>query len=42
MARKKFRKDTEKSGNLKINVYGRKSSENLFCLRRERMYFEIV
>ena len=28
----------EKSGNLKINGYGRQSSENLFCSRRERMY----
>ena len=30
----------ENSGNLKINGYGRQSSENLlFCSRRERMYF---
>ena len=30
----------EKSGNLKINGYGRQSSENLFiCSRGERMYF---
>ena len=28
----------EKSGNLKINGYDRQSSENLFCLRGERMY----
>ena len=27
----------EKSGNLKINAYGRQSSENLFCLRGERI-----
>ena len=26
----KFRKDLEKSGNLKINGYGRQTSENLF------------
>ena len=29
----------EKSGNLKINSYGRQSSENLFCSRGKRMYF---
>ena len=29
----------EKSGNLKINGYGRQSSENLFCSRGERIYF---
>ena len=29
----------EKSGNLKINSYGRQSSEYLFCSRGERMYF---
>ena len=38
----KFRKGLEsqgKSGNLKINGYGRQSSENLFnCSRGERMY----
>ena len=38
----KSRKDLEsqeKSGNLKINGYGRQSSENLFILfKRERMY----
>ena len=28
----------EKSGNLKINGYGRQFSENLFCSREERMY----
>ena len=28
----------ENSGNLKINGYGRQSSENLFCSRGERMY----
>ena len=28
----------EKSGNLKKNVYGRQSSENLFCSRGERLY----
>ena len=28
----KFRKDLEKSGNLKINGYGRQSSKNLFIL----------
>ena len=29
----------EKSGNLKINGYGRQSPENLFiCSRKERMY----
>ena len=28
----------EKSGNLKINSYGRQSPENLFCSRGERMY----
>ena len=28
----------EKSGNLKINSYGRQSSENLFCSRGEWMY----
>ena len=32
----------EKSGNLKINGYGRQFSENLFCSRGERMFFEIV
>ena len=38
----KFRKDLEsqeKSGNLKINGYGRQSSENLSYSRGERMYF---
>ena len=37
----KFRKDLEsqeKSWDLKINGYGRQSSENLFCSRGERMY----
>ena len=30
----------EKSGNLKINGYGRQTSENLFILfKREKMYF---
>ena len=29
----------EESGNLKINSYGRQSSENLFCSRGERMHF---
>ena len=29
----------EKSGDLKKNGFGRQSSENLFCSRRERMYF---
>ena len=28
----KFRNDLEKSGNLKINGYGRQSSESLFIL----------
>ena len=28
----------EKSGNLKINGYGRQFSEILFCSRGERMY----
>ena len=28
----------EKSGNLKINGYGRQFSENLFCSRGERMF----
>ena len=28
----------EKSGNLKINGYGRQFLENLFCSRGERMY----
>ena len=33
-------KAREKSGNLKINGYGRQSSENLlFCSRGEKMYF---
>ena len=31
-------KVSEKSGNLKINGYGRQSSENLFCSRGEKMY----
>ena len=31
MARK-FRKDLKKSGNLKINGYGKQSPENLFIL----------
>ena len=30
----KFRKDLEKSGNMKINGYGRQSSENLFILSK--------
>ena len=31
----------EKSGNLKINVFGRQTSEKiyLFCSRRQKMYF---
>ena len=31
----------EKSGNLKINGYGRQTSDNInvFCSRREKMYF---
>ena len=29
----------EKSGNLKINGYGRQSSVYFFCSRGERMYF---
>ena len=29
----------EKSGNLKINGYGRQTSENLFCSGGEKMYF---
>ena len=29
----------EKSGNLKINGYGRQTSENLFCSRGKKMYF---
>ena len=29
----------EKSGNWKINSYGRQSSEYIFCSRGERMYF---
>ena len=28
----------EKSENLKINGYGRQSSENLFCVREGRIY----
>ena len=33
-------KTREKSGNLKINGYGRQISENLFTLfKREKMYF---
>ena len=28
----KFRKDFRKSGNLKVNGYGRQTSENLFVL----------
>ena len=28
-----------KSGNLKINGYGRQNSKNLFCSRGEKMYF---
>ena len=32
----------EKSVNLKINGYGRQFSENLFCSRGKRMFFEIV
>ena len=28
----------EKSGNLKVNGYGRQNSENLFCSRGEKMY----
>ena len=31
-------KVAEKSGNLKINGYGRQSSEKLFCSSEERMY----
>ena len=29
----------EKSGNLKINGYGRQTSEYLFCWGGEKMYF---
>ena len=36
--RKKTWKVSEKSKNLKINGYGRQSSENLFCSKEERMY----
>ena len=35
----RFLKVREKSGNLKINGYGRQSSENVFCSRGERMCF---
>ena len=35
----KFFKVREKSGNLKINGYGRQTSENLFFSVREKMYF---
>ena len=40
MARE-IKKRLGKLGNLKINGYGRQSSENLFifCSRGERMYF---
>ena len=38
MARE-IRKGLEKSGNLKVNGYGRQSSENYFCSRGERLYF---
>ena len=31
----------EKSGNLKINGYGKQSSESLFCSRGERMYIHM-
>ena len=37
MARE-IKEGLEKSGNLKVNGYGRQSSENLFCSRGERMY----
>ena len=38
----KFKKDLEsqgKSGTMKTYGYDRQSSENLFCLRGERLYF---
>ena len=37
----KFRKDLEKSGTLKINSYGRQSSENLFKRVKDVGYFLI-
>ena len=38
----KFRKDREKSGNLKINSYSRQSSENLFKRVKDVLSHEIV